>query len=396
MSDTADATADHLPDSVTDGVTESATPRESYAAPEEGAAGEVKVRLRDVLAQMPDYKPGKPASAPGGVTAYKLSSNENPYGPLPSVLAAIEDAATTVNRYPDMAVTALTERLAKALDVPAECIATGTGSVAVLAQIVNAACDAGDEVVFAWRSFEAYPIVTLLAGAEPVMVGLDEQARHRLDAMLAAITDRTRVVLVCTPNNPTGPCVHQAELEAFLDRVPEDVVVVVDEAYVEFVRDPEAVRGLDVWRDRPNVVVLRTFSKAYGLAGLRVGYAVAHPPVAAALRKTATPFGVNSVAQVAAIASLDAFDELEERVESLVAERDRVVQALADQGWRVPRSDANFVWFPLGAESTAFSEACAEAGLTVRQYGDDGVRVTIGEVEANSRLVEVAGRFGPR
>ncbi|WP_330475907.1 histidinol-phosphate transaminase [Terrabacter sp. C0L_2] len=377
----------------TESVTESATPQEAYAAP---PASATTVRLREVLAQMPDYKPGKPAAAPAGVTAYKLSSNENPYGPLPSVLAAIDDAATTVNRYPDMAVTALTERLAKALDVPAECIATGTGSVAVLAQIVNAACDAGDEVVFAWRSFEAYPIVTQLAGAKPVMVGLDEQARHRLDAMFAAITDRTRVILVCTPNNPTGPCVHQAELEAFLDKVPDDVIVVVDEAYVEFVRDPEAVRGLDVWRHRPNVVVLRTFSKAYGLAGLRVGYAVAHPPVAAALRKTATPFGVNSVAQVAAIASLDAFDELNERVESLVAERDRVVQALADQGWRLPQSDANFVWFPLGADSTAFSTACSDAGLTVRQYGDDGVRVTIGEVEANSRLIEVAAAFGPR
>jgi histidinol-phosphate aminotransferase len=381
------------PETVSDSVTESATPQESYAAPQASGA---TVRLRDVLAQMPDYKPGKPASAPAGVTAYKLSSNENPYGPLPSVLAAIEDAAATVNRYPDMAVTALTERLAKALDVPAECIATGTGSVAVLAQIVNAACDAGDEVVFAWRSFEAYPIVTQLAGAKPVMVALDGQARHRLDAMLAAITDRTRVVLVCTPNNPTGPCVHRAELEAFLDRVPGDVVVVVDEAYVEFVRDPDAVRGLETWRRRPNVVVLRTFSKAYGLAGLRVGYAVAHPPVAAALRKTATPFGVNSVAQVAAIASLDAFDELNARVESLVAERDRVVRALADQGWRLPQSDANFVWFPLGADSTAFSQACASAGLTVRQYGDDGVRVTIGEVDANSRLIEVAEGFGAR
>ena len=381
------------PETVSESVTECATPDEAYAAPQASGA---TVRLRDVLAQMPDYKPGKPASAPAGVTAYKLSSNENPYGPLPSVLAAIDDAAATVNRYPDMAVTALTERLAKALDVPAECIATGTGSVAVLAQIVNAACDAGDEVVFAWRSFEAYPIVTQLAGAKPVMVGLDERARHRLDAMFSAITDRTRVVLVCTPNNPTGPCVHQAELEAFLDKVPSDVIVVVDEAYVEFVRDPEAVRGLDVWRHRPNVVVLRTFSKAYGLAGLRVGYAVAHPPVAAALRKTATPFGVNSVAQVAAIASLDAFDELNARVESLVAERDRVVRALGDQGWKLPQSDANFVWFPLGADSTAFSQACAEAGLTVRQYGDDGVRVTIGEVDANSRLIEVAERFGAR
>lgn len=354
------------------------------------------VRLREVLGKMPDYKPGRPAAAPAGVTAYKLSSNENPYGPLPSVLAAINDAAATVNRYPDMAVVALRERIGRALGVPADCVATGTGSVAVLAQIVQAACDAGDEVVFAWRSFEAYPIVTQLAGASPVMVGLDADARHRLDAMAAAITDRTRVVLVCTPNNPTGPCVHQRELELFLDKVPSDVIVVVDEAYVEFVRDPEAVKGLEVWRDRPNVVVLRTFSKAYGLAGLRVGYAVAHPEVAAAIRKTATPFGVNSLAQTAAIASLDAFDELNERVETLVAERDRVVEALTDQGWKLPASDANFVWFPLGADSSAFAAACEEAGLMVRQYGDDGVRVTIGETEANSRLLEVAAAFGAR
>ena len=355
-----------------------------------------RVRLREVLAQLPDYKPGKPATAPPGVTAYKLSSNENPYGPLPSVLKAVEEAAATVNRYPDMAVTALTQRLAEALDVPAECIATGTGSVAVLAQIVQAACDAGDEVVFAWRSFEAYPIVTQLAGAKPILVGLDADARHRLDAMAAAITDRTRVVLVCTPNNPTGPAVHADELERFLARVPDDVVVVVDEAYVEFVRDPEAVKGLEVWREHPNVVVLRTFSKAYGLAGLRVGFAVAHPPVAAAIRKTATPFGVNSLAQVAAIASLDAVDELTERVESIVAERDRVVQSLADQGWKLPQTDANFVWFPLGEQSSAFSAACEAAGLMVRQYGDDGVRVTIGEPEANTRLLEVAEEFGAR
>lgn len=354
------------------------------------------VRLRQVLGRMPDYKPGRPATARAGVTPYKLSSNENPFGPLPSVLTTINEAAASVNRYPDMAVVELRERLGRALSVSADCIATGTGSVAVLAQVVQAACDAGDEVVFAWRSFEAYPIVTQLAGATPVMVALDTQARHRLDAMADAVTERTRVVLVCTPNNPTGPSVHRAELDAFLDRVPSDVIVVIDEAYVEFVRDPEAVRGLEVWRERPNVVVLRTFSKAYGLAGLRVGFAVAHREVAAAIRKTATPFGVNSIAQAAAVASLDAFDELNERVESIVEERERVVQGLQDQGWKLPESDANFVWFPLGADSTAFAEACEEAGLMVRQYGDDGVRVTIGETEANTRLLEVAETFGAR
>lgn len=362
----------------------------------EAAVPETFVRLREVLSWMPDYKPGRPASAPAGLTAYKLSSNENPHGPLPSVLAAITDAASTVNRYPDMSVTALRERIGRELGVPDECIATGTGSVAVLAQIVTAACDSGDEVVFAWRSFEAYPIVTALAGAEAVQVGLDEQHRHRLDAMAAAITDRTRVVLICTPNNPTGTSVHTDELRRFLETCPKEVIVVIDEAYVEFVRDTEAVAGLDFWREHPNVVVLRTFSKAYGLAGLRIGYAVAHPTVAAALRKTATPFGVSSLAQAAAVASLDAAEEMNERVEALVEERERVAEALADQGWKLPPSDANFVWFPLGEESTAFSEACEKAGLMVRQYGDDGVRVTIGETEANTRLLEVAKAFGSR
>lgn len=357
---------------------------------------EIPVRLREVLATMPDYKPGKPAAAPAGVTAYKLSSNENPYGPLPSVLKAVQDGVAQINRYPDMAVTGLRDRLAKHLGVDPDNIAMGTGSVAVLAQIVNATCEPGDQVIFAWRSFEAYPIVTQLAGATPIMVALDDQQRHRLDAMYAAITDRTRVILICTPNNPTGPVVTSRQLKLFLDRVPKDILVVIDEAYLEFVRDEEAPDGLEFWRNYSNVALLRTFSKAYGLAGLRVGYAVAHPLVAAAIRKTATPFGVNSLAQIAAIASLDAYDELNQRVEALVEERQRVADALEEQGWKLPESQANFVYFPLGQECTAFAEACERAGLMVRQYGDDGVRVTIGEPEANSRLIEVAKDFGPR
>jgi histidinol-phosphate aminotransferase len=298
-----------------------------------------------------------------------------------------------MNRYPDMAVTELSQALAATLAVPVEHIATGTGSVGVLGQIIQATCDPGDEVIYAWRSFEAYPIVTALAGATSVQVPLDEHCRHQLDAMLEAVTDRTRVVLVCTPNNPTGPIVHHDELERFLDAVPTDVVVVIDEAYLEFVNDEEAPDALALYRDRPNVVVLRTFSKAYGLAGLRVGYAVAHEPVASALRKTAVPFGVNSLAQAAAVASLQAFDELKERVDALVAERTRVVEALRMQGWFIPESQANFVWFPLGERSTSFTQAAREAGLTLRQYGNDGVRATIGETEANDRLIAIAGQF---
>ena len=178
------------------------------------------VRLRKALTQVPAYVPGKPAAPREGVTAYKVSSNENPYSPLPSVLKVVQDAAASMNRYPDMAVTELSQALADTLGVPVEHIATGTGSVGVLGQVIQATCDPGDEVIFAWRSFEAYPIVTALAGATAVKVALDEHCRHRLDAMLEAITDRTRVVLVCTPNNPTGPIVHHDELERFLDAVP--------------------------------------------------------------------------------------------------------------------------------------------------------------------------------
>ncbi|TPG17278.1 histidinol-phosphate transaminase [Pedococcus bigeumensis] len=351
------------------------------------------VQLRSALDQVPAYVPGKSASAPEGVTAYKISSNENPYSPLPSVLEVVREAAGSINRYPDMAVTELTQVLADTLGVPAEHIATGTGSVGVLGQVIAATCDPGDEVVYAWRSFEAYPIVTALAGASSVQVGLDDHARHRLDAMHAAITDRTKVVIVCTPNNPTGPMVTHAELERFLDAVPSRVLVVIDEAYVEFVTDEEAPRSLELYRDRPNVMVLRTFSKAYGLAGLRIGYAVAHPPVASALRKTATPFGVNSIAQAAAVASLKAFDELKERVDALVAERTRVVELLRGQGWFIPETQANFVWFGLGERSGDFAAAAQEAGLTLRQYGTDGVRATIGETEANDVLIQVAGDF---
>ena len=351
------------------------------------------VRLREALAAVPAYKPGKPAAVARGGPAYKISSNENPYPPLPSVLQVVADAATEMNRYPDMAVTALTDALARRLGVPREHIATGTGSVGVLGQLIAATCDPGDEVVYAWRSFEAYPIVVAIAGAVSVQVPLDANARHDLAAMAAAITPRTRLILVCTPNNPTGPVVHQDDLDAFLDSVPGDILVVIDEAYVEFVTDDRAPDGLATYAARPNVAILRTFSKAYGLAGLRVGYAVAHEPVAQALRKTAVPFGVSTIAQQAAIASLDAFDELQERVDALVAERVRVVAGLRRQGWHVPETQANFVWLPLGADTLAFAAAAEQAGLVVRAFPGEGARCTIAETEANDLLLHVARDF---
>ncbi|WP_031508678.1 histidinol-phosphate transaminase [Streptomyces megasporus] len=349
-------------------------------------------KLRAVLEGIPTYKPGRPPTSDGPV-AYKLSSNENPYPPLPGVLEAATAAAGSLNRYPDMACGALLSELASRFDVPVTHLATGTGSVGIAQQLLQSTAGPGDEVIYAWRSFEAYPIITRIAGATPVQVPLTEDEGHDLDAMADAVTERTRLIFVCNPNNPTGRSVRRAELERFLDRVPEDVLVVLDEAYREFVRDEEVPDGLEVYRERPNVCVLRTFSKAYGLAGLRVGFAVAHEPVAAALRKTAVPFGVSQMAQDAAVASLRSEDELLKRVEALVEERQRVRDGLLEQGWTVPESQANFVWLRLGERTTEFAEVCEKAGVTVRPFAGEGVRVTIGETVANDIFLQTARAF---
>ncbi|MBJ7902076.1 histidinol-phosphate transaminase [Streptomyces sp. DSM 110735] len=353
---------------------------------------ETSPKLRAELEGIPTYKPGKPAAA-GGQAAYKLSSNENPYPPLPGVMERVTAAVAEFNRYPDMACTALMSELAERFGVPLSHIATGTGSVGVAQQLVQATSGPGDEVIYAWRSFEAYPIITQVSGARSVQVPLTDGDVHDLDAMADAITERTRLIFVCNPNNPTGTVVRRAELERFLDRVPSDVLVVLDEAYREFIRDPEVPDGIELYRERPNVCVLRTFSKAYGLAGLRVGFAIAHEPVAAALRKTAVPFGVSHIAQEAAIASLEAEDELLGRVGSLVCERQRVAEALRAQGWTVPESQANFVWLRLGERTTEFAEACERHGVVVRPFAGEGVRVTIGETEANDIFLKVTEAF---
>ncbi|MFH9069217.1 histidinol-phosphate transaminase [Streptomyces alboflavus] len=353
---------------------------------------ETNPRLRAELEGIPTYKPGRPAAA-GGPVAYKLSSNENPYPPLPGVMESVLATAGSFNRYPDMACTGLMNELADRFGVPVSHIATGTGSVGVAQQLIQATAGPGDEVIYAWRSFEAYPIITQVSGATSVRVPLTSGEVHDLDAMAAAVTDRTRLIFVCNPNNPTGTVVRRAELERFLDRVPGDVLVVLDEAYREFIRDPEVPDGIEIYRDRPNVCVLRTFSKAYGLAGLRVGFAVGHEPVAAALRKTAVPFGVSQLAQDAAVASLRAEDELMGRVGALVGERARVVDVLRDQGWTVPETQANFVWLRLDDRTVDFAAACEKAGVVVRPFAGEGVRVTIGETEANDIFLQAAEAF---
>jgi histidinol-phosphate aminotransferase len=345
---------------------------------------------RPSVAAMPPYIAGKPAAA----DAYKLSSNENPYPPLPGVLEAATAAAASMNRYPDMGNTALYAALAETYGVPSTDLAVATGSTGLIYGLIAAFCEPGDEVVYAWRSFEAYPIAVLAAGASSVQVPNLPDGRHDLDALAAAVGPRTKVVLLCSPNNPTGPALTQTEVDGFLARVPDDVLVVLDEAYIEFVRIEDPVDGIGTYRRRSNVAVLRTFSKAYGLAGFRVGYAIAPPPVAAALRGVTLPFGVNLVAQAAAVASLQHRADLQQRVDALVAERTRVVEAVRTAGWDVPDAQGNFVWFGLeGDRIAAFVAAAEAAGIMVRPLGTDGVRVSIGEVEANDRLIRLAGAF---
>lgn len=345
------------------------------------------VRIRSQIAALPPYKQGKQA----GSDAFKLSSNENPYEPLPAVVETLR-RTVGVNRYPDATAARLRQALAVRFGVSLDEVHVGAGSVAILSQLMLAAAGPGDEIVYAWRSFEAYPGLVLVAGATPVEVPLADGARHDLDAMAAAVTERTRVVIVCTPNNPTGPVVTQAEFDAFLAKLPTDLLVVLDEAYAEFVTAPDAVDGLRTLgiADRPNVVVLRTFSKAYGLAGLRVGYAIGHRRILDAARSAAIPLSVTAQSEQAALASLDAEDELLERVRIIAERRDGLATALRAQGWNIPDAQGNFVWLATGAQTMDAAARFESAGLIVRPFAGDGIRISIGEEKAVEKVLQVA------
>jgi histidinol-phosphate aminotransferase len=351
------------------------------------------VRLRSTLASLPAYVPGR--SVPG---ALKLASNETSYAPLPYVLARIAEAAGQINRYPDSFSAELSGALAGRFGVQSQQVVVGCGSVSLCQQLILAAAGPGDEVLFAWRSFEAYPIITAIGGAVAVRVPLADEV-HDLKAMAAAITDRTRLIFVCNPNNPTGTAVAGPELIAFLHQVPADVIVVLDEAYREFVTDPSVVDGTTLLASYPNLIVLRTFSKAYGLAGLRVGYGIAaDTSISNAVRQTQVPFAVTQVGQAAALASLEpeAERELSERVGEVTAERARVTEQLRGGGYRIPDSQANFVWLGQGTadeggiDAVKFAGRCEAQGVIVRSFAGDGVRVTIGTAEENDLFLAAA------
>ncbi|WP_409471665.1 histidinol-phosphate transaminase [Streptomyces sp. HC307] len=348
-------------------------------------------RLRTVLDTMPSYQPSEGVyTSEGGLRL--LSANESPYQPLPGITEAIARAGATVNRYPDPGCTALTRALAQVHGIAEERIVIGAGSVALLQTLFQTIAEPGAEVVHAWPSFELYPVLAGLAGVTSTPVPLVDGA-HDLRTMADRITPHTRMVIVCNPNNPTGTAVTPDELGRFIARVPPTCLVALDEAYYEYVRSSPATTGLAYGAAHPNVVVLRTFSKAYGLAGLRIGYLVGDARVVRTLRKVGLAYAVSTVAQQAAVEALALQAQLMRHVDSTVEERTRVHDALVRDGWTVPASQANFLWLPLGEDAAAFGRWCTRQGIAVRPFPGEGVRVTIGSAEDNDAFLTAAGTW---
>jgi histidinol-phosphate aminotransferase len=346
------------------------------------------IRVRPDLAGMAGYAAG--ASERGAV---KLSSNESGFEPLPGVISAIYSASAEPNRYPDNHATALRTALSQRWDVGVDEVIAGCGSSLLCQELVQATCAPGEFVAFGWRSFEAYRLYTRTAHAQALTVPNAPDGSSDLPALANAITahaDRVGIVFLCSPNNPTGATINLANLERFLDLVPSTIPVVVDEAYREFATD-DSPDSVDLYRGgRRNVVTLRTFSKAYGLAGLRIGYAIGAPELLNAVQAIRSPFSITAIAQAAALASLDAVEDLQQRIAVVTTERGRVHSELTAHRIPVQESQANFLWLPLGEKSAQFAEHCRDHDVLVRSFPPEGVRVSISTPADNERFLSAA------
>ena len=365
---------------------------------EAGSADDLVV---PAVAGLTPYEPGKPVEEVqrelGLDRVVKLASNEGPFAPFPSALAAIARSATELNRYPDGGAWALRSALAERFDVAFEEVLVGAGADGIIDCISQAFLEEGDEIVCGWPSFPSYVIDALKLGATPVRVPLRDH-RYDLDALLAAVTPRTKVVYVCLPNNPTGTSNRRDELDAYFERVPEHVLTVLDQAYFEYIDDPEYPDGIDdYFKAGDRVAVLRTFSKIYGLAGLRVGWGVAPAAVATAVAKVRRAFDITTPAQAAAVASLDDAGELQRRRRVNAEQREVVVETLRRHGFECPAPVANFVYAETGEEDAKpLFDALLRQGVIVRPlvgFGAPGaIRVTVGTPEENALLDEALGR----
>lgn len=318
----------------------------------------------------------------------KLTANEGPEGPFPGVIEAATQAMALSNRYPDNDCWDLGHALADELGVDFANLMFGGGSVALLAEIGTALGGPGTNFVYAWPSFVMYRFAAIWAGSRHVEVPVDDSLSLDLDAMRAAIEDETTLVVVCNPNNPTGTIKPADEIDAFIDSVPEHALVVVDEAYHEFVTDPRYRTQIPNAIERPNVIVLRTFSKIYALAAHRIGYGVGRADLLAELRKAQAPLTVNRVAQAAALASLGQPEELERRRSDNTARRHHLVGALAERGLRMGESHTNFIFFELGDEAERVVADMTTQGVLIRGMGQGWVRMTIGNEKENRRFLD--------
>ena len=359
------------------------------------------LRLAKRLEEIPGYTAGVPAGkAPEAIASgdiAQLASNESPWGPHPEVVAAIERAASAMNRYPDPGATLLRQRIAERHDVEPGQVAVSNGSCELLLAAAQALCEPGDELIFAWPSFSIYPYMAPLSGAREVRVPLDEADGHDLDAMVGEITAATKLLIVCNPNNPTSTHLPIARIAELVDRVPDHVCVVIDEAYAEYQLHDDPEQSVDLWRRSENLVVLRTFSKCYGLAGLRVGYALTSARLRAAFDAVRQPFSVNALAQAAGAEAIRHQDDVAQRVERTVVERVHVEEGVRALGLATPDSHANFSWIDLGdAEEKDVVAQLGEAGVVVRPGtplgGPGHIRVSYGIREQNDRFLDALAK----
>jgi histidinol-phosphate aminotransferase len=347
--------------------------------------------LRPELRDLPTY--GSAVVCPPAHMGawYKLSSNENPYAPSEAVIEAIGRAARSANRYPDPFGDDLAAVLAEHHHLPPDRVAVAGGSLVLLQQVVQAVASPGDEVAFGWRSYEAYPIVVQSARCTRLRVPLRNHCLD-LEAISARVTARTRLAIVCSPNNPTGTDVSASELEGFAETLPPGCLLVLDEAYREFSAGPATPDGLGLQERLDHVLVLRTFSKAHNLAGARIGWCAGDPEILRAMRRVALPFTVSRLASAAAAQAIADYSAAN-RLEEIISERERLAENLRGAGFEVPASQTNFLWLVLGDRSDSFAARCAESAVSVRCFSGEGVRVTVGTAEANDRVAQVANSF---
>lgn len=357
------------------------------------------VRYNSHLTSIPGYTPGVPKGHTAEDVARsdlaQLASNESPFPPLPEVVEAIGRAATAMNRYPDPAATRLRQRLADRHEIEPGQVSVANGSCDFLLAAAEALLEPGAEIVYAWPSFSMYPNMAAMTGAREIRVPLKEDQTHDLEAMLAEITAATQIVIVCNPNNPTGTYIPFAEIADFVSRVPDYVQIILDEAYIEFQVHDDPQDSVDLLKDHPNLVLLRTFSKTHSLAGLRIGYAMASPAFVAAMAAVRQPFSVNALAQAAAVEALEHGDVIQRQIETQIAERIRVESGVAELGLRVTDSQANFSWISLGENGAEIEdkviETLAEAGIVVRSGkllgGSGWLRVSYGTAAENDRFL---------